>query len=355
MPYGRFAKRSRKSTYGTRTYQSRYSNKAAWQRVNRKTYSLKPMRFPAIARSAGYNKYATTRTFTNTCFMPLNEVLVDTTSFMGTAAGANDGLANTRNNSFSFYPKLTDFAGFRAMAILHEMIKPISITVKARIFKMGTLNNNDGTLLRGCAGINYVNNFNDPSTGGPTDPEIQPNSQGGSMPSPGLWDYMEVRSCIDYDGKQGSGGDIKYNLTDFLNAGNSSLSYINGRYMKTVAQWSPRQYVSAPSGLAGESAAPVMDKSQFFPIDTFYNWDPTTNTFVDNPNTPRFAGLNVFATSYDAAGNGYNGTTADNKPVLYVQYNVELKCAFKGKIKNREIPSVPSTLINVTVGDNSAN
>lgn len=207
---------------------------------------------------------------------------------------------------------------------LYEMCKPISMTVRARICKIPGLNGKQ------TASINYADNPNATGPGSVTN--------AGSMPSPGCFNFMEVRSCVDYDGKEGKGGLVPYNFVDYVNAGNTALGYINGSYLKTVAQFEPRQYVDNSTQL--NSGQPLMDRTQFYPQHTFLTYNTSTNKWDPSATEPKFAGINLFCTSYDAAANGYNGTSADSNPTLTIQYYVDLKVAFKGKIKNKQVQDI---------------
>ena len=331
--YGKKAKSSPRSySYGNwrkasyyRGYYKKYS-----QKINSKKWSVAPQKLPTVATSAGYNKYTTVRTFNNTFFEPLNQEFDVTGTY-----GANT-VVTARNSSWALYPKLTEFAGFKSMMVTHEMAKPISFTVKARIVKMGQLMQSGSSSV--VARNNNVIDYSANPSG---------NVNGGSIMSPGVYEYMEVRTCVDYDGKYGTGGSDKYQITDMIDAGNSALGWINGRYLKTIAQFAPRQYVSAPNS-TGQAAAPVMNDTQYFPCHMFYQYNASTGKWDTNAATPKFGGLNCFATSYDAVGAGFDGTTVDNNPVLYVQYYVEAKVAFKGKVKNKEVLSIDDTLIDIT-------
>ena len=305
----------RKASTYSRARPSKF--KAYSKGLNGKRFSIKPTRFPRIAKSAGYAKYAQTRTFTNMVFESL-----DLMPGSGPLAG------EFRSNSLAFYPKLSFFAGFEQMMVLYEMCKPISMTVRARICKISGVGGRD------TASLNYTATPN--QTGGAQGSGALVNV--GSMPSPGLFDFMEVRSCVDYDGKEGKGGTIPYDFLDYVNAGNTALGYINGKYLKTVAQFVPRQYVDNSTQL--NSGQPLMDKSQFYPQHTFLTYNAQTQAWAPSVTEPKFGGVNLFATSYDAVSNGYNGKLGDNNPCLTIQYYVDLKVAFKGKIKNKDVTDI---------------
>lgn len=318
--YAPRAKKMARYTPYNKYSRARPSKFKAQGSLNSKRFSVKPTRFPRIAKSAGYAKYAQVRTFTNMVFESL-----DLTP--GTGVLANE----FRSNSLAFYPKLSFFAGFEQMMVLYEMCKPISMTVRARICKINTSGVVGG---RDVASINY--SATPDQTGGPQGAGAIVNA--GSMPSPGLFDFMEVRSCVDYDGKEGKGGAVPYDFVDYVNAGNTALGYINGKYLKTVAQFEPRQYVDNSTQF--NSGQPLLGRTQFYPQHSFLTYNAQTQSWAPSVTEPKFGGVNLFATSYDAVSNGYNGKLGDNNPCLTIQYYVDLKVAFKGKIKNKDVTDI---------------
>lgn len=225
---------------------------------------------------------------------------------------------NTRHFQGAFFQQLSLFAGFTNTCARYDMVKPISITLKAR-------------LCKNAFGVSFQDRYNNSLVLNDPNGVNQSGHFGGGVDSGTAFKYAKVYSVIDYDGKDGKGGDLKYEKLDFMNSANTAESYISGGVPKKLAQWVPKQYTSTVGNNSGVAKI-MMDKSQWYGTGNFVETNGSSKV-----SQPKFGGMDFSVVSYDAAGNGYNGKVGNTDPVIGLMYEYVLKAAFKAPTRYRNV------------------
>lgn len=214
------------------------------------------------------------------------------------------------------YEQLYHYEGFTKVVQRYQQVKPVELAIKMR-------------LTKNAFGRTFGDRLNQ-STPGATDNDE--GLTGGNIPSNGCWNYAEVLAAVDFDGKDGLGGQLKYNRSDFRAAGNTSQNHISSGAPKLIAKYPLKQYIKIPPGQA-QVAVPVTKNQQWFTQGVFNDLTvPATAEPVALTSQPTFGGCNFAVISYDAVGNGYTGTTQNKLPCMGVTVEYVLRCQFKGEV-----------------------
>lgn len=281
-----------KSKY-TKNYPTQASAKKR-SYVKKRNEKMKPMRKPSVARYVAYKGVKTT----TVDFQMQIQYALKYADWHGTG----NNVTNTRHLVEAVFYQLKTFNGFTAVMNRYEQVKPLSMTVKAKLgkFAFGTTWEPTGLGGRQNATVNES--------------------------TPGCW-TANVQACIDYDGKNGLGDAATYVERDFQNTTNSTSTWISDKVTKVVAQFPLKQYVPVES-VDTDPLTPVTERQEWFSQNCFVDSSGATRT-----NQPLFGGAQVAIIAYDAVGNGYDGLSGDVEPCLGAVLTYTLKCEFKGEIK----------------------
>lgn len=269
---------------------------------------IRPSKPVAIARVDGMKYGSETRTFTT-----FSQVQLSRTGFYdqipATWAYSNgaDNTAyrpeHTRHCNLTFYGRFPDFfPGFNKVLENFEAVRPLSLTCKAIItnsaFKSAEKSDRIGIAQQSEAYLPF-----------PSDSIYQ----------------CDCHAVVDYNGKNGQAGVEHYTWQDYQNNAASSRRNINAKSWQTLFQFVPQQLI--PANNSSPPKIPNAEKALFYSREAFIDSQGATLT-----NCPIFGGVQATLVSYNAAGAGFAGTTADTEPCLGVTLQWDFKAAFKGQV-----------------------